>query len=419
MNNNREIIKAWNVILEQESLPDDQRQKLRDMRNKKIENFIKANHKLSIGYLARQKRWRAIVGQGKERQQVWGKTKEELYSKLYKKYIELEKPSYTIKQVFELSQEQALMKGNKPNTIERKRQDYERFSTSDFDDMLVKDADEEYLEGYINKMVHELHPKEHALDNFFGILNQIFQAAEKLKVIERNPMRFISAKQYYKYCDISSKPANEKIFSKEQMKQQKSWYANNHRGLYDAQAFAIQFCFLTGVRVGEIPPLKWTDWDDGAIWIHCQQIEERQKGEHVRFEIVDYTKNERMHPNGGRKFPTCDELISLLSQIKAEQVEAGIISEYIFSDKDGKPITKASIDKFFRYRQKKLGYSITNIHAIRKSFNSNVLRHTGLPEQEIAYILGHSIRTNQEAYTCIHEERFDEIRNALNSFEHS
>lgn len=420
MNNNREIIKAWNVILEQESLPDDQRQKLRDMRNKKIENFIKANHKLSISYLANQKRWRAIVGQGKERQQVWGKTKEELYSKLYKKYIELEKPSYTIKQVFELSQEQALMKGNKPNTIERKRQDYERFSTPDFDDMLVKDTDEEYLEGYINKMVHELHPKEHALDNFIGVLNQIFQTAEKRKVIERNPMRYISAKQYYKYCDTSSKSANEEIFSMEDMERLKSWYADNHRWLYDPQASAVQFCFLTGVRVGEIPPLKWSDVADGeSIHIHCQQTEERKKGEHVHFEIVDYTKNERMHPNGGRKFPIYDELASLLKQIKAEQVEAGISSEYIFSDKDGKPITKASIDKFFRYRQKKLGYSITNIHAIRKSFNSNVLRYTRLQEQDIAYILGHSIRTNREAYTFVHEERLGEVRNALNSFEHS
>lgn len=80
--------------------------------------------------------------------------------------------------------------------------------------------------------------------------------------------------------------------------------------------------------------------------------------------------------------------------------------------------TKASIDKFFRYRQKKLGYSITNIHAIRKSFNSNDLRYTGLQEQDIAYILGHSIRTNREAYTFIHEERLDEVRNALNTVEH-
>lgn len=416
--NNRKRIEAWNDVilkLEQESLPDDQR---KDMLNNAKKNFVKECHKQSISYIASTNRWRTFIGHGKERQAIYGKSEEELYSKLYEHYKELENPSYTINQVFELSQAQASEKGNKPNTIERKRQDYERFSTPDFDDKLVKDADEEYLEGYINKMVHELHPKEHALDNFIGVLNQIFQTAEKLKAIEHNPMRFISAMQYYKYCDTSSKSANEEIFSMEDMGRLKNWYADNPRWLYDPQAFAVRFCFLTGARVGEIPPLMWSDVADEFIHIHRQQTEERKKGEHVHFEIVDYTKNERMHPNGGRKFPKYDELAFLLNQIKAEQVEAGISSEYIFSDKDGKPITKASIDKFFRYRQKKLGYSITNIHAIRKSFNSNVLRYTGLQEQEIAYILGHSIKTNQEAYTFTHEERLDEVRNALNTVEH-
>ena len=58
----------------------------------------------------------------------------------------------------------------------------------------------------------------------------------------------------------------------------------------------------TGVRVAEIPPLRWSDITDKGIHIHRQQRMTRIKGKGRTFEELLYTKNERRHPKGGRFF---------------------------------------------------------------------------------------------------------------------
>lgn len=83
-------------------------------------------------------------------------------------------------------------------------------------------------------------------------------------------------------------------------------------------------------------------------------------------------------------------------------------------NRDGSPLKKSSITNQIYKNSQKIGLSITNNHAFRKSLNSNVLIPAGFTVSERAYLLGHSVDTNQRFYSFVREESLDRIRDTLN-----
>lgn len=97
---------------------------------------------------------------------------------------------------------------------------------------------------------------------------------------------------------------------------------------YDIIGYAMLFSIETGVRVAEIPPLRWEDITDKGIHIHRQQRMTRIKGQPRTFEELPYTKNERKHPKDGRYYPVTEEISSILKTVRCKQKELGIVSDY-------------------------------------------------------------------------------------------
>ena len=62
-----------------------------------------------------------------------------------------------------------------------------------------------------------------------------------------------------------------------------------------------------------------------------------------------------------------------------------------------------------------LGFKVTKNHALRKSFNSNVLIPRDFSSAERAAMLGHSIETNYRFYSYAPKGSLDDWRERLNT----
>lgn len=181
------------------------------------------------------------------------------------------------------------------------------------------------------------------------------------------------------------------------------------------RAFAVLLSIETGMRSGEIVSLKWEDIKEDVIHIHTQQrLLIDADGKRVGFEELPYTKDERKHPHDGRLFPLTDEIRHILDEIRACEDNPVYVLE-----EDGHWITKTSYEAYLRKRLMAAGYNITNNHAFRMSLNSNVLIPAGLSPAERAYILGHSIETNERYYSYTRREQATAIGSKLENHQRS
>ena len=146
---------------------------------------------------------------------------------------------------------------------------------------------------------------------------------------------------------------------------------------------------------------------EGFIHVHRQQLSTNNE-----FSIVDYTKEERQHPRGGRYVPitvTCEKIIRLAEQLPGK-------SDFLFHNKDGRFILKDSYEQNLNRRCKRLGISTKNNHAFRRAFNYRLIE-LNFSSADRACILGHAVETNMRHYSLTDNRRRYEMRDRLRQSE--
>ncbi|SDW64521.1 hypothetical protein SAMN05216391_11335 [Lachnospiraceae bacterium KHCPX20] len=198
-----------------------------------------------------------------------------------------------------------------------------RSFTEDFYTKILTNFDDDYIADYVNKKSKELRLKERALKDSLQLLTRIFDFAIKREhIIKDNPASRIDLQNYFQNCDTVKKSSDEKIFTTAEIEMIKERIRFEYpTRQFDLIGHAILLSILTGVRVAEIPPLRWLDVTDKGLHIHRQQRISKKKGYRQVIEELPYTKNERRRPKGGRYFPITNEIQKILNEIKAIQSE--------------------------------------------------------------------------------------------------
>lgn len=96
-----------------------------------------------------------------------------------------------------------------------------------------------------------------------------------------------------------------------------------------------------------------------------------------------------------RAFPTSDEIKTLLNKVKTIQEKYGIVSEYVFANKEGR-VNSHTISCAMSRRCKDAGIDTRSIHAIRRTVSSHL--RAVLPVATVANMLGHLEETNNKHY---------------------
>lgn len=384
------------------------------MVNEGVQEFVLKHHSRTIFKLKCNGRKNGMLKtyiyvDGKRRE-VLAHNEEEMNQKLFNHYKEKDEQSTTFGEGFEkLMNYKKYCLDCSSNTIADDRNRYKHIS-EEIKNTPLHLVSEEMIRRWIVTELLTLVPKRDRLKRFIQLFSQVFEFGIIKHYCSFNPVKFISAREYYKKCDNTQKKDEEKAFSKEELallERDAQEKLDNPRVLMSLLAAE------TGMREGELASLQKNDVLDDYIHVHSQQIkiedERTDRTKKYKFERVPYTKDERLHPHNGRFVPLTDKakkVIKLASRIEGD-------SEYVFHDKDkNEMVTTDSYNLNLRKRCKRLGCGCTNNHAFRMAFNSRLI-NLGLSAADRALILGHEVQTNEASYSLVDNRTLEEIKSRV------
>lgn len=353
------------------------------------------------------------------RKLIKAKDVQSLYEKLYQLYYGTEESPYAVKTVFQKAIEEKRETENpKQATLARLEHDFGRFILPELADRNIVEVDHIELKRHTQHLVNSKTLTKKQFLAYKGVLNLIFGYALDHDIISRNPVAKIKNAAYLKSCDTSRAKPEDKIFTPEEIQQLMDICDERMKDGYYVNGYAMKFAVNTGVRAGELCGLKWddVDFENGVIHIHGQQLIRKVDG-HTEYYYAPYTKNERGISEDGRYFPLTDTLRDMLLEMAGWQEELGIQSAYVFCHEDGTWIVTTAYESFLRRICRKCGFKITNNHAFRMSFNSNVLIQNGIAVTDRAQLLGHSVATNLNYYSFAQKDAVEKVRNLLNGLD--
>lgn len=317
-------------------------------------------------------------------------TKKKLLDELVKYYKKIDnKPTFKDCYFQWRDVQDKLVEGN---TIYKYNTDYRRFFEGNaFEGLRMENITEDKLKIFFHESIKQNGLTKGAFKKLFGYVNNTFDRAYRDKIIIENPMSYFKCKEFYKLCEEVEKPLVKQVFSDKEIKQ----ILDKLHEQYETQPdyipnYAVEFAYLTGMRVGEIVALRWdnVNFDEGYFLINMSE-----KYNRITKEIsISTTKNKK-----ARKFPIDEAIQDLLYRIMDIQFEYNINGDWIFANACGR-IHASVVSSCIKNKCKQLGIPEKGIHAFRKTFNSNI-RCSGVSEVVAASLLGHSPQVNRDYYT--------------------
>ena len=168
--------------------------------------------------------------------------------------------------------------------------------------------------------------------------------------------------------------------------------------------FGIVLCLYSGLRIGELLALEWSDIDfnKGTIAINKTCHDGRdENGKLCR--IIDTPKT----TSSKRTIPIPRQLLPLLKDHKKKSN-----SQYVVSS-DGHGITVRSYQRSFELLQKRLGIERKGFHSLRHTFATRALE-CGMDVKTLSEILGHknaTVTLNRYAHSMMEHKK--EMMNKL------
>lgn len=284
--------------------------------------------------------------------------------------------------------------GRSDNTISKYESDYKRFFEGDaIENISVQDMSDEEIAEFIQRLLNRKEIPYRALKAMFGYMNGIFEKARIDKIIEANPCQYIDLPMFKRYCiEKIPKTAKERTVSNEEKKKLvDKLNVSYKRNQLNIARYAVELSLYTGMRVGELSGLKWEDinYEECTITICRSEKYNRKKNEFY----ISSTKNDKV-----RIFPLTKEIKDVLMKVKRVEIRNGFFSEYVFSDENGRVHARRISECARNMTMTKEFGNTKSIHAIRRTFNSN-LRCNGVSATVAAALLGHTEKVNEENYT--------------------
>ena len=147
----------------------------------------------------------------------------------------------------------------------------------------------------------------------------------------------------------------------------------------DIYKIGILICLSTGLRLGEICALKWSDIDMNLKILHVNRTVQRIAARHgtKRTELLEDNPKTVC---SRRELPLSDELHRLLGQYQRTE-------GYLF--RQGAPLEPRTYQNKFKSYLQMAGIEETNFHVLRHTFATNCIGN-GADVKSVSEMLGHS-----------------------------
>lgn len=353
---------------------------------------ILANHQYKI-WKGNDNKWRTYLPNGEGRKLVKRSTENSIKDAIIQYYESKEKEEkntaqYEFKYRFEVWVERQKMCERSDNTIYKYQTDYKRFfSGKDIERMDVRKINETDIIATFKDVLTNKEISYKALKSAFGYVNGVFKKSIIDRVVEKNPCDYVDLQLLKKYCREKTHNVSERTISTSDKKNLENKMEKSDRVI----KYAIQLAFCTGMRVGELAALKWSDIDYRHNILVIQSSEKYNRLTKEYF--IANTKNEKI-----RKIPLTQEMKDIFEKTRKHEIRNNCLGEFVFSDENGRVHCRI-LSGWMRTNTMTSEFEHTkSIHAIRRTLNSN-MRCAGVPAPVAAAILGHTEKVNNENYT--------------------
>lgn len=231
-----------------------------------------------------------------------------------------------------------------------------------------------------------------SVDNALCSINQMFAYARRSEYLDKNIISNIDKKLIKSRCIYKQdKLDRERILTDSQLYQLRQvLLAHQKRYPYYMPDYAIELAIYTGMRIGELSALHWSDIDEHYININYSEHKIVHFDKTTEL-IIDAPKNKKR-----RTIALTPAIRDLLQRIK----DLGLKSkdDFIFVDKNGVRYNNNTIAKAVQKRGKKANIPYPmSIHRIRRTVSSNL--NNLMPKETVALMLGHSAIINEKHYS--------------------
>ena len=161
--------------------------------------------------------------------------------------------------------------------------------------------------------------------------------------------------------------------------------------------FGVVLCLYTGLRVGELLALTWSDIDfgKGLLFVSKTCHDGNDGQNHIR--VIDTPKT----VNSRRVIPLPKQIVPHLKKLKKRS-----LCDYVIADGD-KPVFVRSYQRTFELLLKKLDISHKGFHSLRHTFATRALE-CGMDVKTLSELLGHknaSVTLNRYAHSMIEHKQ--------------
>lgn len=242
----------------------------------------------------------------------------------------------------------------------------------------------------IQWMLGKLHKKNSSeplaassINAVISVLNLGFEYACDLGLIDNNPC-----------IRIKRLPINgnkSQAFAKSDQVKLERYIASSENRSY----FGVLLCLYTGLRIGELLALKWSDFDIESGTLYVKKTVYRRNVREIDEESL----------LSSPKTMSSERIIPLPYHIKDMLVERMVNSnsEYIVSNSSGRPMLTRTYQKTFKRICNECGVKPLNFHSLRHTFATRAME-SGMDIKTLSEIMGHKsamITLNRYAHSML------------------
>lgn len=276
----------------------------------------------------------------------------------------------------------------KKNTISNYKNRYKQSIEPYIGNMLLQDVKPLHCQNILNVMVNSGY-KNSTIELVHTAMKILFEDAVENEIIVKNPV-----KKSVQCTQGEESKAKTAMTVDEQKKFLKHAQESSY---YNQYAFVLQ----TGIRVGELVGLKWSDVDFENKVLRIFRTANQIGGEWV----IGTPKSR----SGKREIPLTNEAICILKKVRDSKKPLNIVPmqyhDVVFSSNTGKPIDNSSYNAALRKICDKAEIPHISMHTLRHTFATRCIE-AGMQPKTLQEILGHSkINVTMDIYVHVMEDK--------------